>query len=87
MRMTSGLNCLRVLSFLREIVRPTYPHARWQLRRVLTDDGKEFKGVFAVGCERLLSLPECSQAVRPSRRILALRRSCGWNGWLAVRMG
>jgi Helix-turn-helix domain/Integrase core domain len=42
-----------VLSFLRDVVRPTYRQAGWSLRRVLTDNGKEFKGVFAAGCERL----------------------------------
>jgi len=42
-----------VLSFLREVVRPTYRQAGWRLRRVLTDNGKEFKGVFAAGCEGL----------------------------------
>jgi transposase InsO family protein len=42
-----------VLAFLRELVRPTYRQAGWRLRRVLTDNGKEFKGVFAAGCERL----------------------------------
>jgi transposase InsO family protein len=42
-----------VLGFLREVVRPTYRQAGWTLRRVLTDNGKEFKGVFAAGCERL----------------------------------
>lgn len=42
-----------VLSFLRDDVRPGYRHAGWRLRRVLTDNGKEFKGVFAVGCARL----------------------------------
>jgi hypothetical protein len=42
-----------VLKFLREVVRPTYRHAGWRLRRVLTDNGKEFKGAFAVGCQRL----------------------------------
>ena len=42
-----------VLSFLREAVRPVYRHAGWRLRRVLTDNGKEFKGAFAAGCERL----------------------------------
>ncbi len=41
-----------VLGFLREVVRPMYRQAGWQLRRVLTDNGKEFKGVFAAGCER-----------------------------------
>ena len=42
-----------VLAFLREVVRPTYRQAGWTLRRVLTDNGKEFKGAFAAGCARL----------------------------------
>lgn len=42
-----------VLAFLREVVRPTYRGAGWRLRRVLTDNGKEFKGAFAAGCDRL----------------------------------
>jgi transposase InsO family protein len=42
-----------VLTFLREDVRPTYRLAHWRLRRVLTDNGKEFKGDFAAGCERM----------------------------------
>ena len=42
-----------VLDFLRDVVRPTYRQAGWGLRRVLTDNGKEFKGAFAAGCERL----------------------------------
>jgi len=42
-----------VLGFLREVVRPSYRQAGWRLRRVLTDNGKEFKGVFAAGCDRL----------------------------------
>ena len=42
-----------VLAFLREVVRPTYRQAGWRLRRVLTDNGKEFKGAFAAGCDRL----------------------------------
>jgi hypothetical protein len=42
-----------VLGFLRAVVRPSYRQAGWHLRRVLTDNGKEFKGVFAAGCERL----------------------------------
>jgi len=42
-----------VLEFLRETVRRTYRQAGWRLHRVLTDNGKEFRGVFAVGCERL----------------------------------
>lgn len=42
-----------VLAFLRDIVRPGYRQAGWTLQRVLTDNGKEFKGAFAAGCERL----------------------------------
>jgi transposase InsO family protein len=42
-----------VLAFLREVVRPTYRDAGWRLKRVLTDNGKEFKGAFAAGCEHL----------------------------------
>jgi transposase InsO family protein len=42
-----------VLAFLRRVVRPTYRAAGWRLRRVLTDNGKEFKGAFAAGCARL----------------------------------
>lgn len=42
-----------VLGFLREVVRPGYRRAGWRLRRVLTDNGKEFKGAFAAGCARL----------------------------------
>lgn len=38
-----------VLAFLREVVRPTYRQAGWRLQRVLTDNGKEFKGAFAIG--------------------------------------
>lgn len=42
-----------VLTFLREVVTPTYRQAGWRLHRVLTDNGKEFKGAFAAGCERV----------------------------------
>ena len=42
-----------VLGFLRKVVRPRYQQAGWRLRRGLTDNGKEFKGVFVAGCERL----------------------------------
>ena len=42
-----------VLAFLQEVVGPAYRQAGWSLQRVLTDNGKEFKGVFAAGCERL----------------------------------
>jgi transposase InsO family protein len=41
-----------VLGFLRDVVRPAYRQAGWRLRRVLTDNGKEFKGAFAAGCAR-----------------------------------
>ena len=41
-----------VLAFLRDVVRPGYRRAGWRLKRVLTDNGKEFKGVFAAGCDR-----------------------------------
>ena len=36
----------------RQDVRPSYRLAHWMLRRVLTDNGNEFKGVFVAGCER-----------------------------------
>jgi transposase InsO family protein len=42
-----------VLAFVRDVVRPTYRQAGWPLRRILVDNGKEFKGAFAAGCERL----------------------------------
>ena len=42
-----------VLAFLQEVVRPAYRKAGWGLQRVLTDNGKEFKGAFAAGCEQL----------------------------------
>jgi transposase InsO family protein len=42
-----------VLTFLRDDVRPTYRRAQWRVQRVLTDNGKEFKGDFAAGCERM----------------------------------
>jgi transposase InsO family protein len=41
-----------VLAFLREVVKPGYRRAGWRLKRVLTDNGKEFKGAFAAGCDR-----------------------------------
>ena len=41
-----------VLAFLREVVQPDYRRAGWRLKRVLTDNGKEFKGVFAAGCDQ-----------------------------------
>lgn len=42
-----------VLAFLTTIVRPGYRRAGWTLKRVLVDNGKEFKGAFADGCARL----------------------------------
>ena len=42
-----------VLAFVREVVRPSYHRAGWRLQRVLTDNGKEFKGAFAAGCDQL----------------------------------
>ncbi len=42
-----------VLGFLRDVVRPSYREAGWSVHRVLTDNGKEFKGTFADGCARL----------------------------------
>jgi transposase InsO family protein len=42
-----------VLDFVRAVVRPIYRTAGWRLKRVLTDNGKEFKGAFAGGCESL----------------------------------
>jgi hypothetical protein len=51
-----------VLAFLREVVRPAYRTAGWNLQRVLTDNGKEFKGVFAP------AVPSSASASRaPSR--------------------
>jgi transposase InsO family protein len=42
-----------VVGFLREVIRPACRQAGWRLQRVLTDNGKEFKGAFAVDCARL----------------------------------
>jgi len=42
-----------VRGFLRQVVRSGYRQAGWRLSRVLTDNGKEFKGAFATGCDRL----------------------------------
>ncbi len=42
-----------VRAFLHEVVCPGYRQAGWELQRVLTDNGKEFKGVFAAGCARV----------------------------------
>ena len=47
------VTAVAVLGFLRDVVRPAYRHAGWRLQRVLTDHGKEFRGVFAAGCDRL----------------------------------
>ena len=37
-------------AFLAEVVRPGYEAAGWRLRRVLTDNGKEFKAGFVTTC-------------------------------------
>jgi transposase InsO family protein len=42
-----------VLVFLRQVVLPGCRAAGWSLQRVLTDNGKEFRGAFADGCEAL----------------------------------
>jgi transposase InsO family protein len=42
-----------VVAFVRDAVIPDYRRAGWRLRRVLTDNGTEFKGAFAVGCGAL----------------------------------
>jgi transposase InsO family protein len=42
----------RVVAFMLEVVVPSYRAAGWTLRRVLTDNGKEFKGGFAAACTR-----------------------------------
>jgi transposase InsO family protein len=39
--------------FLREVLVPLYRQAGWPLKRVLTDNGSEFKGDFAQACEQL----------------------------------
>lgn len=39
-----------VVAFLLEVVGPGYRAAGWVLRRVLTDNGKEFKGAFIAAC-------------------------------------
>lgn len=47
------VTAVAVLAFLRQVVRPGCRDAGWRLQRVLTDNGKEFKGAFASGCEDL----------------------------------
>lgn len=42
-----------VLAFVTTVVRPGYRRAGWVLKRVLVDNGKEFKGAFAAGCGQL----------------------------------
>lgn len=46
------VTAMAMLAFLREVVQPGYRRTGWRLTRVLTDKGKEFKGVFAAGCDR-----------------------------------
>src|SRR5205823_6277022 len=40
-------------AFLRTVVVPHYQRAGWQVRRVLTDGGPEFKGAFDEACRQL----------------------------------
>ena len=40
-------------AFLRNVVVPHYQRAGWQVRRVLTDGGPEFKGAFDEACRQL----------------------------------
>ncbi len=40
-------------AFLRELVVPSYHQAGWRLRRVLSDNGKEFKASFVTTCAAL----------------------------------
>jgi transposase InsO family protein len=42
-----------VVAFLRRVVRPACRAAGWTLQRVLTDNGKEFRGAFEAGCTML----------------------------------
>jgi transposase InsO family protein len=39
--------------FLREVLVPLYREAGWPVKRVLTDNGSEFKGDFAQACQQL----------------------------------
>jgi len=39
--------------FLRKVLLPLYREAGWDLQRVLTDGGSEFKGAFSKACEEL----------------------------------
>lgn len=39
--------------FLREVLVPLYRRAGWPIQRVLTDNGSEFKGLFAQACAEL----------------------------------
>jgi transposase InsO family protein len=50
---TGEVTGARVVAFLEEAVLPSYVAAGWVLRRVLTDNGKEFKVLFDAGCARL----------------------------------
>lgn len=53
-RVVAGeVTAAQVLAFLKEQVLPAYGEAGWSLRCVLTDNGKEFKTAFDVGCQAL----------------------------------
>ena len=50
---TGEVTAEAVVAFLREVVAPSCRAAGWPLRRVLTDNGKEFKVAFDAGCHAL----------------------------------
>jgi Helix-turn-helix domain len=50
---TGEVTAAAVVAFLREVVVPRCRQAGWELGRVLTDNGKEFKGAFDAGCQAL----------------------------------
>ncbi len=45
-----AINCAR---FLKRVLLPAYRKAGWKLKRVLTDHGSEFKGLFEAVCSEL----------------------------------
>ena len=51
-RIIVGVTAALMAAFLVEVVLPGYRAAGWRLRRVLTDNGKEFSGVRLVVCGR-----------------------------------
>lgn len=52
-QVTVGNRCEAAAVFLRDVVRPRFVAAGWPVRRVLTDNGREFHGVFAQTCRAL----------------------------------